>query len=125
MILLIEDNAGDILLFQKALAATPSQCTVARDAEQGIELLRQRGEDFNVVLVDLRLPGLDGWEVLEFLRDHPQIRVTPVVLTSSGNRQDRQRAEDLQVAHYWIKPDDFAAFKKIGQAAAALDQPSE
>jgi CheY-like chemotaxis protein len=84
MILLIEDNAGDVVLFREALAATLSQFTVARNAETGIALLQQHGADFSVVVVDLSLPGVDGWAVLEYLCEHPQIKTEGAPSPAAG-----------------------------------------
>jgi CheY-like chemotaxis protein len=122
MILLIEDNAGDVVLFQKALDATLSHCTVAHNAEAGIALLAQAGTDITVVVVDLRLPGVDGWAVLEYLRGHPQCKVEPVIFTSSANERDRDRAASLGAPRYWMKPDDFETLQKIVRDISALDQ---
>ena len=120
MILLLEDNTGDAVLFQKALRETaPSNapCAIARDAAEAEQMMQ--GGDYDVVVVDLRLPGMDGWCVLEQLRGKD---VQTVVLTSSANEKDRTRAADLGVEHYLIKPDDFASLQQIVKTIASLDR---
>ena len=123
MILLIEDNPGDVVLFQKALRATSSSCVVARDAAEASRLLEQQPSGFDVVVVDLRLPGSDGWVLLEALRGQPERRAEIVILTSSANERDCERAAELGIKHYWIKPDDFQTLQDIVHAIAALDRP--
>ena len=123
MILLLEDNTGDAVLFQKALRETApanSPCAIARDAAEAERMME--GGEFDVVVVDLRLPGMDGWCVLEQLRGRDGVRT--VVLTSSANDMDRTRAADLGVEHYLIKPDDFASLQQIVKTIASLDQKS-
>ena len=123
MILLIEDNPGDVVLFQKALRATTSSCTVAHDAAEANRLLAQPGAAFAVAVVDLRLPGSDGWVILESLNAQPAPRVEVVILTSSANDRDCERAAQLGIKHYWIKPDDFPTLQGIIHAISALDRP--
>ena len=118
MILLLEDNPGDAALFQKALRTTRSSCMIAGDASEAMRLLESKS--FNVVVVDLRLPGVDGWSVLESLAAKPN-GTQAVVLTSSANQGDRARAAGLGVGRYLIKPDDFAGLLKIVAEISALD----
>lgn len=123
MILLIEDNSGDVMLFNRALADTPSECVVAQTAQNGIEALERGGADFSVVVVDIRLPSVDGWAVLEHLRDNPYPGIEPVVLTSSSYEDDRRRAVELGCAHYWTKPEEFQSLRDIVLKISAMDSP--
>lgn len=120
MILLVEDNPGDIALFQIALRATAARCTVSRNAGEAIAALTQDREGYQVVVVDLRLCGADGWVVLDYLRDHPGPGAK-VILTSSTNDGDRARASAYGDVQYMAKPDDFASLQRIVQEIAALD----
>lgn len=121
MILLIEDNPGDIALFETALRDTAARCLVARDARSGIALLQRHAADIRVVVVDLHLCGSDGWSVLEHLRSAPPPRPEAIVFTSSPDQRDYARAGALGLRHYWLKPDDFRTLQRLVRDIAALD----
>ncbi|MGC8837586.1 MAG: response regulator [Anaerolineae bacterium] len=113
-ILLVEDNEDDILLieraFRKANVANP--LVVARDGEEAVAYLSDLAANPvpELVLLDLRLPRKSGFEVLEWLRAQPGLRRMPVVvLTSSGETPDIDRAYDLGANSYLVKPVGFEA----------------
>lgn len=111
-ILLVEDDENDILLirraFQKANVINP--LVVVRDGEEAVAYLADLdGRPVpEVILLDLKLPRRDGFEVLEWLRAQPGLRRLPVViLTSSSQMPDIQRAYDLGANSYLVKPVSF------------------
>lgn len=118
-ILLVEDNLGDIRLTQEAFKATDSEtrlCPVT-NGDDALEFLARRLTDESeslpdIALLDLNLPGRDGCEVLEAIRDDPKLRSLPVImLTSSGDSEDIERCYDAHVNAYLTKPinmDEFA-----------------
>jgi two-component system response regulator len=113
-ILLVEDNPNDVELtlhaFDKHHLA--NRIHVARDGQEALEYLF--GADRPVpklILLDLKLPKVDGIEVLRRIRDDPATRHTlVVVLTSSNEERDLVETYDLGVNSYIVKPIDFAAF---------------
>jgi two-component system response regulator len=121
VILLVEDNADDEELTLRALAKSNimNRVVVARDGVEALDFLFMRGahatRDPNqgpqVVLLDLKLPKLDGLEVLRQLRADARTRRLPVViLTSSAEDQDVLRGYDLGANSYIRKPVDFTQF---------------
>ncbi len=118
-ILLVEDNPTDLDLTRRAFLrrkiVNPIQ--VARDGEEALEWMKrwEEGEPTPVViLLDLKLPKVNGLEVLRQLKAHPDYRTIPiVVLTSSGENRDIETAYQLGTNSYIIKPVDFEKFMEV------------
>jgi two-component system response regulator len=121
VILLVEDNPKDeeltLRAFKKSNILNP--VVVARDGVQALDYLFARGDHANrdsgampqVVFLDLKLPKLDGLEVLKTLRADGRTRLLPVViLTSSNEEQDLIQSYSLGANSYVRKPVDFAQF---------------
>ncbi|MGE5462177.1 MAG: response regulator [Syntrophothermus sp.] len=127
MILLVEDNADDEALTLRALNKNKiaNQINVVRDGAEALDFLfgtgvhanRDPNEKPQVILLDLKLPKVDGLEVLRRLRSDPRTQMLPVVvLTSSKEEQDMIKAYSLGVNSYVRKPVDFNQFvEAIGQ----------
>jgi CheY-like chemotaxis protein len=127
-ILLVEDNRNDVELTLKALAANnlANQVVVVRDGIEALEYLRCEGK-FKVnrpflpavILLDIKMPRLDGIGVLEVIKMDPNLKVIPVVmLTSSREEPDLKKCYKLGVNAYVVKPvgfnDFFDAVKQLG-----------
>ena len=121
VILIVEDNADDELLTIRALKKNKiaNDIVVMRDGEQALDYLFCRGEwserDINqlpqVVLLDLKLPKIDGLEVLEAIRKHSVTAILPVViLTSSSEDEDIVKGYRLGANSFIRKPVNFADF---------------
>jgi two-component system, response regulator len=118
MILLVEDDSDHELLTIRALrkANIANEIRVARDGEEAIHLLIGNGADTfrcspQVVLLDLKLPKIDGLEVLRRIRENDHTRMLPVViLTSSDEESDIVRSYKLGVNSYIRKPVNFTEF---------------
>ena len=136
-ILLVEDNPKDIELTLAALAKCQlaNDIVVVRDGADALDYLyvrnahasRQPG-DPAVVLLDLKLPKVDGLEVLERIKRDPERRQIPVVmLTSSREESDLVRSYELGVNAFVVKPVDFNAFfeaiQDLGMFWAVLNEP--
>ena len=119
VILLVEDREDDIILIERAFlkAGIINPVQRVRDGEEAILYLRGDGKFSNrdeyplpdLVLLDLALPGLDGFQVLEWVRQDPGLRALRiVVLTSSNDLKDVNRAYQLGANSFLVKPLDFA-----------------
>jgi CheY-like chemotaxis protein len=136
-ILLVEDSQNDVELTLSALAENhlANEVVVARDGEEALDFLYRRGifklrAEGNpaVVLLDLKLPKVDGLEVLQTLKSDESLRTVPVVmLTSSREEQDLLRSYNLGVNAYVVKPVDFqhfvTALREIGLFWAVINEP--
>jgi two-component system response regulator len=136
-ILLVEDNPHDIKLALHAFQSHNllNQVHVVRDGAEALEFIfgtdRYAGRVDNpkVILLDLKLPLVDGIEVLRRLKSDERTRQIPVVvLTSSRSEPDIQACYQLGVNSYIVKPVDFDQFTKvvreIGMYWLLLNQPS-
>jgi len=118
-ILLVEDNPMDVDLTRRAFARRRvfNPLEVARDGEEALQLIAKwaSGEPMPVViLLDLKLPKVDGLEVLRQLKSEVHCRAIPViVLTSSSEDRDIQTAYDLGANSYIVKPVDFEKFLDV------------
>ncbi|CAH2795542.1 MAG: response regulator [uncultured Paraburkholderia sp.] len=136
-ILLVEDNPNDVELTLIALEKTHLANPVVslRDGEEALQYLRREGqwadrseETPAVILLDKKLPKIDGHEVLKAVRGNDKLKRIPVVmLTSSREETDLLRSYDLGVNAYVVKPvafDDFmAAINDLGMFWAVLNKP--
>jgi two-component system response regulator len=123
-ILLIEDNQSDVGLTERALKKNniTNPLVVAGDGQEGLDYLFREGAHAGradgappvLVLLDLKLPRLDGLEVLRRIRADPRShRVPVVILTSSHEEQDIAAGYDLGVNSYIRKPVDFHQFADV------------
>ena len=120
-ILLVEDNPMDVDLTLRAFKRRRVTNTihVARDGEEALAWLPRwaAGEQWPaVVLLDLKLPKVDGLEVLRQLKQHPTLCVIPVVvLTTSAQSADLQAAYQLGANSYIVKPVEFEKFMDVSE----------
>ncbi|WP_214109037.1 response regulator [Acrocarpospora catenulata] len=120
-VLLVEDDPGDVLLTQEAFEHNKvrNKLHVVNDGEQALEFLRREGDYAGVprpdlILLDLNLPRKDGREVLEEIKDDPELRAIPVVvLTTSEAEEDILRSYRLHANAYVSKPVDFDQFIRV------------
>jgi CheY-like chemotaxis protein len=136
-ILFAEDSPQDVEMTMAALAAhnLANEVVVVSDGEEALDYLYYRGRFINrargnpvVVLIDLKMPRVDGLEVLRTIKHDENLRTIPVVmLTSSKEEQDLVRSYKLGINAYVVKPVDFEAFveavKQVGVFWAICNQP--
>jgi CheY-like chemotaxis protein len=133
-ILLVEDNADDVELTLHALRKNnlANQIHVARDGEEALAFLfdpqRPNHVHLKLVLLDLKLPKVDGLEVLKKVKSDPRTKAIPVVvMTSSKEEQDLVKSYELGVNSYLQKPVDFDQFretvKQLGLYWLVINQP--
>ncbi|MDP3148536.1 MAG: response regulator [Ignavibacteria bacterium] len=135
-ILLAEDNPKDVELTLEALSEhnLANQVAVVRDGVEAMEFLRCEGKYKlrkpgipAVLLLDIKMPRMDGIEVLRTVRGDPSLKTLPVViLTSSREEQDLIKSYELGVNAYVVKPVDFKDFiqavKEIGVFWAVINE---
>jgi CheY-like chemotaxis protein len=136
-ILLVEDDPKDVELTLTALEEynLANEVIVARDGEEALEYLFSRGkfktrssDNPAVMLLDLKLPKVDGLEVLKQIKSEEKLRAIPVVvLTSSREEKDMVASYRLGVNAYVVKPVDFHEFvnaiKELGVFWAVINEP--
>jgi two-component system, response regulator len=137
VILLVEDNPDDEALTLRAFAKNNigNRIVVVRDGAEALDWLFKReayagrnGSDPQVVLLDLKLPKVDGLEVLRQIREDKRTQFLPVViLTSSKEESDLLRGYELRANSYIRKPVDFQSFvesvREIGMYWLVLNEP--
>ena len=115
VILLVEDNPGDVRLMQEALqySYSSNRLETVRDGVEALAYLRREGQYAqaarpDLILLDLNLPRVNGREVLAEIKKDERLRRIPVViLTASRAEDDLQQAYDLHANCYVVKPNDF------------------
>jgi len=137
VILLVEDNPDDEALTLRALKKNQimNDVVVVHDGVEALEYLFRKGphadrnpdEMPQLILLDLKLPRVDGFEVLRRIRQNPRTRYLPVViLTTSNEEQDRLKGYDLGANSYVRKPVEFGEFieavKQLGLYWLLLNQ---
>ena len=121
IILLVEDNPSDVALTQRALSKSrvANEMIVAEDGQEALEYLFGTGNHLGrdvtetpaLILLDLKLPRVDGLQVLRQIRADERTRRVPVViLTTSKEEQDVAQSYDLGANSYIRKPVDFTQF---------------
>ena len=132
-ILLVEDNPNDVELALHALKKNKltNRIEVVRDGEEALDFIFGRGVNSDrpkVILLDLKLPKVDGLEVLKRLKSNPQTQSIPVVLlTSSREERDIIESNQLGANSYIVKPVDFEQFtdavRQLGLYWLLMNQP--
>jgi two-component system response regulator len=137
-ILIVEDSEQDLELALRALrkAKLANQIRAVRDGEEAMEFIFCEGSHAGgkiedgpkVILLDLKLPKIDGLEVLQRIKSDPRTRHIPVVvLTSSKEQADVVKSYELGVNSYIVKPVNFEGFAKavqeLGMYWLLLNQP--
>ena len=136
-ILLVEDDPNDVELTLTAFEKNnlTNEVMVARDGEEALDLLHRRGTFESVpagnpelILLDLKMPKVNGLEVLRQVRANEKLKLIPViVLTTSHEERDVIESYELGVNAYVVKPVDFEQFveavREIGLFWAVLNEP--
>ncbi len=127
--MIAEDDPDDLFLLQHALRKVCPGLAITAVSD-GVELLAhlQSGAASalpDLVFLDLNMPRMDGREVLAVLQDHPRLSAIPVVvMTTSQEPEDRERAKALKVAAWVTKPDQFAPMVAIARQILEQECPS-
>jgi CheY-like chemotaxis protein len=136
-ILLIEDNLNDVELTITALKShnVANEVVVARHGGEGLDYLYRRGQFVNrppglpvAVFLDLKMPKVDGLEVLRIVKSDPALKTAPIVmLTSSREEADLVKSYELGANAYVVKPVGFEQFtdaiRQLGIFWALVNEP--
>jgi CheY-like chemotaxis protein len=136
-ILIVDDSPNDVELAIAALAEKnlANEVVVAEDGEEALDYLYKRGKfaareygNPAVILLDIKMPKIDGKEVLKQIRSDPELKLIPVImLTSSAEERDLFETYNLGANSYVVKPVDILQFidaiKVLGQYWAVINQP--
>src|SRR6266480_1683529 len=128
-ILLVEDSEDDVIIIRRAFeqGAIPNPLAVVRDGEEAVAYLSGEGKYDNrksyplpvLVLLDLRLPRMDGFEVLRWIRQQPHFsRVPVVVITVSSAVKDLSLAYQCGANSFMVKPADFQDVVRMSKSIA-------
>jgi chemotaxis family two-component system response regulator Rcp1 len=127
-ILLVDDNPGDVALTKVALrdARIMNHVHVASDGAEALAFLKRQGGFADaprpdLILLDLRMPKVDGHQVLAEMKADPELRRIPViVMSSSSAEKDLVRAYDAQISAYLVKPSNFDEYFNAIRAVKEL-----
>jgi two-component system, cell cycle response regulator DivK len=122
-ILLVEDNEMNRDMLSRRLRRKGYDVEVAADGVQGLALARAGG--FDLILMDMSLPGLDGWEATRRLKSDPQTRPVPIIaLTAHAMAGDREKAIEAGCDDYDSKPVELPRLLEKIEARLAPGKPS-
>jgi CheY-like chemotaxis protein len=119
-ILIIEDTENNRVLLTRRLKPRGHDIVTADDAESGLPLVESEKPD--LILMDVGLPGMDGWNATRALKQNPATRHIPVIaLTAHAMQGDREKAVEAGCDDYETKPIDFnRLFEKIDRLVSGL-----
>ena len=129
IILLAEDDPNDVFFFRRAFQRAQIQCRIldVPNGEQAVRYLEgsspyDNRSDFplpNLLLLDLKMPVMGGFDVLEWLRSHPAFAEIPaLVLSSSAHEDDIRRSRSLGARDYRVKPADLNQLTQMARELA-------
>jgi len=135
-ILIVDDSPKDVELAIAALSEKnlANEVDIAEDGEEALEYLNKQGKFSDrtngnpaVILLDIKMPKMNGIEVLKYIREDPKFKIIPVIMvTSSREEKDLVESYKLGANAYIVKPVDIAQFmesiKTLGQFWAVINQ---
>ncbi|MDT8285510.1 MAG: response regulator [Elusimicrobiales bacterium] len=141
-ILLVDDNEDDLLMARKVFSRLPfaHRLTTASCAAEALDYLRRsgghagrKGGQPHLILLDINMPGMDGFGLLRLLKADPELRKVPVImLTTSASRDDVRKSYECGAASFITKPETFEGFSGLMKqfagywlSVSALPQPGE
>ena len=111
LILVVEDEPDIRQLISRVLELEGHRVLRAEDGEEGLKIAR--ANPITMLLLDLRMPGQDGWMVLKQMKSSPKLRDIPVImLTASVGEDQQEKAFSMGAADYLVKPLSAASLKK-------------
>jgi CheY-like chemotaxis protein len=121
-VLLIEDNEANRDMLSRRLARRGYQISIATDGRQGIAAAQAEQPD--LILMEMNLPEIDGWEATRFLKSQPTTRHIPVIaLTAHAMVSDRERALEVGCDDYDTKPVELS--RLLSKIAALIERENQ
>lgn len=114
VVLLVEDSPDHAFLIKRAISAAIQDLKIqwAKDGEEAVELIIKRGLKPDLILLDIKMPRMNGFEVLRVLKGNKKTKYIPIViLSTSANEKDVSRAYSLGTNCYITKPVEIADFQ--------------
>lgn len=112
-ILIVDDDNRNIFALTAVLKAKGYQCLSATGGEEGIDLLK-KDKAISVVLMDMMMPGMDGYQAMAVMNDHPELKDIPVIaVTAQAMLGDRERCIDAGAVGYVSKPINVDELTKL------------
>jgi two-component system, sensor histidine kinase and response regulator len=128
-VLVVEDDATTLRIVVEMLEQLHLRCTSAADGVEGLRAFEdaaKRDEPFALALIDINLPGLDGFELVEHARQSPVHAATAIILTTAaGVRGDANRCRELGIAGYLTKPIDASTLLEMMRSVLAKSTRDE
>jgi CheY-like chemotaxis protein len=128
-LLLVEDEPGNTLLIKRAMSKLKRniQIQAVEDGEQAVNYLRKAIDASinkyplpNVIVTDIKMPRMNGMELLAWLKQQPEFMNLPVImLSSSGEMEDINRATELGASSYIVRPGSFTELVEVMQQVAS------
>lgn len=116
-VMIVDDDAVDRMSIKRAFAdlRITNELIVAEGGQQALDILDAAEIPRpTLILLDLRMPGVDGLEVLRAIRSHPKYKAVPVIiLTTSNEERDRVATFEIGIAGYMVKPVDYQQFVEV------------
>ena len=123
-ILAVDDESDVLMIVRTALEAEAYEVVTAGNGVDALALADE--QEFDLILLDVMMPGMDGFEVMRRLRERAKTRETPIVmLTGLAEKSMVKQALDLGVSHYIIKPFEFQEFLQVIQKALVEDSEDD
>ncbi len=111
-ILVVDDSETNVLLLQKLLEEEGYETEYAYSGESALKLLKKKS--FSLILLDIMMPGLDGFDVLNTLKEQGKIRHTPIIMvTAKDDYHSQKKAIEMGATDYLTKPLDLEKLKNL------------
>ncbi len=112
-VLIIDDNKNLIMMIKEYFKDNPdiSICLEANDGNEGLRLIESKKNDFDLIILDLIMPGKDGLSILEYLNDH-KIDKKVIVLTSYNTQDVIRKVSEMGVSYFMLKPFELSDLEK-------------
>ena len=114
---LIDDDADDSELFHEAIGAVDNSvnCCFASDGREALDVLKEKGDTVpDIIFMDINMPDMNGWQLLDRLKKEEAYRAIPVIMYStSSQRSDAIKAKNYGALCFVTKPSNFSSLKKI------------
>jgi two-component system, cell cycle response regulator DivK len=121
-ILCVEDNAENLIMLQRRLSRRGFEVTISMNGAESVEWAKTLQPD--VIVMDLNLPGVDGWEATRRLKNQPETKDIPIiVLTADPKEKSRERALTAGCDEFELKPIDFEGL--VGKIQSLLSRSTK